>query len=189
MAQKVFLLHGLGGRIYSLWILAQILKFYNYDAILIGYPSKQYDLNNLLDIVSDKISQHADFNEPIKIIGHSYGGIIARNLHKKGWNISNIITISSPHHGAHILDCLPENMVRWICGPSGFDIMAQKRECVPPPHKYHTISTSWSVIDFDGRIDSQTMILDPKNNTHIPFSDHVLGQYDPRIIKSVLNHI
>ena len=70
-----------------------------YDVHCFDYKSRQYSNKTLLDL--DNLIKSIDYNE-IYLIGHSMGGLIARNyisnvdlLDKR---IKSIVTISTPHY-------------------------------------------------------------------------------------------
>jgi len=57
---------------------------------------------NVLSIQLEQLKKH--HNEPIILIGHSAGGVVARYLTvtRKDLNIKSLVTISSPHLGSNI---------------------------------------------------------------------------------------
>ncbi len=107
----IILLHGLGGFIgpdftaLSLKPMKSYLEFNNYiNVYIVKYPSDESSIDESLEHVDGELTKLVDKDtEEIIVIGQSMGGVIAFNLHTKGWNIKRSISIGSPLHGARLI--------------------------------------------------------------------------------------
>lgn len=74
-----------------------------------NYDSWKYTFREILDQLDRWISEiHRDFpNQPILLMGHSLGGLFARayagRSESRGFKISGIITLGSPHQGSKLV--------------------------------------------------------------------------------------
>ena len=183
----VFLLHGLGGHTSSLIPLSLFLQLMGYyNLYRIPYPVDYYDsIERSVDYVDEEISKIIDKNkEDIIIIGQSMGGVIANNLHKKGWNIKKNIYIGSPLHGANLLNqiesILPSNIIK-ILNKKPYNILKNKPREEEPPHPYHTISMGWFNSHYDGCVYREESMLNEINHIHLPWADHRTIFANPRL--------
>lgn len=141
---------------------------------------------NLNNYINEIIKNKED--ESIILIGHSYGGIVAKKIKHK--NIKHIITISSPHHGAYMAYIL--NKVSWFAkiyfGQIYEDIIGLSKEDIN--NSITTISTSLiPYLNFDGMVFTNEMKYDGIKNHHINFSYHGFQWLDIRIWRLLLNEI
>ncbi|MEL7468081.1 MAG: hypothetical protein AAFN27_06490 [Pseudomonadota bacterium] len=122
--RPVFLLHGLGRNPSSMWILRFHLRRAGLDAQTIGYPSTRLDLDGNVDFVRSELSQCSGA-EPIDLVGHSLGGVIARRLGLEDGHpeIGNIVQIGAPNLGSALADRMgPFWAIRRACGPTIADL-------------------------------------------------------------------
>jgi esterase/lipase len=203
----IILLHGLCGLIgnkftrLSLYPLKKYLEFNGYNNVhIISYPSNELTINKSVEFVSNEISNIANKEQKIIIIGQSMGGVIALNMHTMGWNIILSISIGSPLHGARLItqienyikNNLYETFSKYIIRmikKQGHTELQNKKIQNPPPHKYKTISLGWFNYEFDGCVYKDEAVIDEKHNLHLPWADHRTIFINPRLWFHVHNII
>ena len=107
----VFLIHGLGPTLATHPSLMPLEWYLNKNGYArthrVEYPVNELDLNEMLDYVDAEMVKHTDRdNDEVILIGQSMGGVVANNLHQKGWDVKYAIYIGSPLHGARLLNTL-----------------------------------------------------------------------------------
>lgn len=118
--KTVILLHGLHMHSWSMFYLIKIFKKQpNTEVISFGYHSTLYSDKVLdkLDSVVKKIPQGSE----IFFVGHSMGGLVAKNyLCKKKPDINaTLITLGTPHKGSKIGTTLIHSPFKFLMGRSG----------------------------------------------------------------------
>lgn len=205
----IILLHGLGGFIgpeftaLSLAPLKSYLEFNNYTNVnIVKYPSDKFSIEESLDYVDNEILKIANKEtDKIIVIGQSMGGVIAFNLHTRGWDLKLSLSIGSPLHGARLItqveerlkENLPENIFDYLhksikC--QGHIALQNKSIQEEPPHDYRTISLGWFNYDFDGCVYKDEAIINPDKNLHLAWADHRTVFLNPRLwyhVKKILN--
>lgn len=204
----VILLHGLGGfagpdlTALSLKPMKHYLEFNNYNNVhIVKYPSDESSIDESLDYVDREITKLASKeNEEIILIGQSMGGVIAFNLHTKGWNIKLSLSIGSPLHGAKLITQV-EDKLKELLSDDIFNYIHSKIKCPghialqnkgrqeEPPHDYRTISLGWCGYEFDGCVYKDEAIIDPEKNLHLAWADHRIIFLNPRLWYHVHNLI
>lgn len=120
----------------------------------------------------------------IVVIGQSIGGVIADNLHRKGWSIEKAIYIESPLHGANLLNQLEACLPTWVSNmfrKLPYEYLKTKEPEQEPPHAYKTISMgSWS--NFDGCVYRKEATLTEEHHTHLAWADHRTIFANPRFV-------
>lgn len=187
---SVVLLHGLGGNAWSLAPLALYLHAIGYTKTVVPtYKSDDFDnFNTLLNHVDESLQSQIDKDEEIIVIGQSMGGVVANNLHTKGWIVKGAIYIGSPLHGASLLKrletILPSKVVNVLKKPA-YEILKDKCRDPEPPHPYFTVSMGWFGTEFDGCVHKEEAVLDESRNHHLYWSDHRTAFADPRLFSQV----
>lgn len=187
---KVFLLHGLGASWKSGLTLAPLQLYLRHVAGFecverITYPADSADFERCLDCVDRKLAEFADkaAGEPIAVVGHSFGGVVANNLHRRGWRIETAIYVGSPLRGARVIDLaeslLPACVADLFRKPP-YEFLQQKAAEEPPPHPYWTVSMGWFWTGFDHCVHRDEATLDPTRNVHLPWADHATIVLNPR---------
>ena len=204
----IILLHGLGGFIsskftsLSLYPLKTYLEYNNYNNVhLIEYPSDQNSIEESLDYVDSEMCKVVNKkSEKIIIIGQSMGGVIAFNMHTKGWNIKLTLSIGSPLHGAKLIDQIECKLKDNLPGIV-FEFLHNKIKCPghialqnkekqdEPPHEYRTISLGWFGYECDGCVYKDEAIINPEKNLHLAWADHRTIFLNPRLWYHVHNLI
>lgn len=195
MDRPIVMLHGLGERPYSLAPLKYWLRYVGgytnihipkYQVADIHYDEAFDRLDKLLEEILDK-----ENDEPI-FIGQSMGGVMANNLHKRGWKIFKSITIGSPLHGArylNLLDSILPTRVRNYLYQDSYEYLMKKGRDEEPPHDHHAITMSLPFTSFDGCVHMDEGVLDSEKHTHISWSNHWAVFYGPRLMMIVLRLI
>lgn len=181
----IFLLHGLGSHTITFLPLVTYLKYKGYTTHAISYPvDKLSTIKESVDYVDQQISQIIDKNTEIIVIGQSMGGVIANNLHTKGYLIKKAIYIGSPLHGANLLNQLERTLptfIRNYFNKPPYDILKDKQREEEPPHDYNTISMGWFNSDFDGCVYKNETMLDSTHHKHFSYADHRTFFANPRL--------
>ena len=191
----VFLIHGLGPQVMTTSSLMPLEWYLNKNGYTrthrVEYPVNELDLNEMLDYVDDEMVKHADRDtDEVILIGQSMGGVVANNLHQKGWDVKYAIYIGSPLHGAKLLNTLDSILPTTIRDyffkkPYGY-LMSKERDEIPP-HDYHAITMSWPGTSFDGCVYQDEAMLEKDKHTHLRWADHRTIFFNPRLWITVEN--
>jgi pimeloyl-ACP methyl ester carboxylesterase len=118
----VIVIHGLGRTGFDMALLAKRLaKSFPQSRIhSFSYPSRSLSL----DEATEKLGRYVDSitrDIPVSFVGHSLGGIVARNLDLSGVctaPLHRLVTLGSPHGGATIARYLGRySLARTVFGP------------------------------------------------------------------------
>jgi len=189
----IILLHGLGSHVITLLPLELWLNYQGYtNTFKIEYPVDNMEFEEILEYIDNKFLQLFDKNKKIIVIGQSMGGVVANNIHKKGWKIKKSIYIGSPLHGANFINQLENILPTWFTNymyKTPYDFLKNKEKELEPPHQYHTISLGWGFSNFDGCVYKNETILNPNSHTHLSWADHRTIFFNPRLWITVTNLI
>jgi len=181
----IILLHGLGAHPITLLPLELYLNAMGYkNTHKLFYPVDKMYFDECLDYVDKEMEKIADKNKPVILIGQSMGGVVANNMHKKGWNVKNAIYIGSPLHGANLLNQLEAILpvsIKNMLYKLPYDFLKTKEREEIPPHPYKTISMGWAFSDFDGCVYKDEAILEDENHLHLQWADHRTIFANPRL--------
>ncbi len=99
---KVLLLHGLGRSSVSMRFMYLRLKTARFDAELMDYPSRAASISELTDILWEQLPDE----EVLNFVGHSLGGILAKNLMRRLPNDrrGRIVQLGAPNFGSEFAD-------------------------------------------------------------------------------------
>ena len=200
-APQVILLHGLGEHSWQMYplqlYLKQVGKFENvhrvdYKVNDVSYQESLDGLDAKLDKLLNKES------DKLIVIGQSMGGVMANNLHTKGWSCLKIVTIGSPLHGARLLTFLESKLPTFITNRlrrRAYDHLIEKAnkqmKDKKPPCDYHNITMSLPFCNFDGCVfvDEAKFDDDHENHTHLHWAHHTTVFFNPRLWICVLDKI
>lgn len=182
------LLHGLGCHPITLKPVEFYLRYHLgvQEIHNLYYPADKLTFDESLNYVDEEMSKVIKgdkANTPIVVIGQSMGGVIANNLHKKGWNIKKGIYIGSPLHGAKILNHPLSGL--FLTDKPLYHFLKHKDREKEPPHDYHTISMGWFCSNFDGCVYRDETTLDESKHTHLPWADHRTVFVNPRLFMHI----
>jgi len=127
--ELVILLHGLGLSSGMMLYLKRGIEHSGYKVVNIDYPSRAYNISDLLDVVNGILSQkHSSLEQFVKVhfIGHSLGGILARlwALEYRSTNLGCCIALGSPNRGSLLAKKLIDyRLVRGYFGPALPDLL------------------------------------------------------------------
>jgi pimeloyl-ACP methyl ester carboxylesterase len=152
--------------------LAWYLRWRGHNVICMAYDGGLEEFDTIVDRVTALT--------PVTIIGHSYGGIIARAAAAITPGCTAIM-IASPVKGARFIRVM-ETLVPWYFrGNKGYEFI-KTTKYVPDTLACHTISVGLPGFpDFDSCVyrDEATARLD--DHTHINWSEHRVAPLDPRV--------
>jgi len=99
---KVLVLHGLGRTSVSMRFLYLRLKTARFDADLMDYPSRAATISELTDMLFEQLPEEGKLN----FVGHSLGGILAKNLMKRlpPERRGRIVQLGAPNFGSEMAD-------------------------------------------------------------------------------------
>lgn len=121
----------------------------------------EYDSNNNMITVLDDIQKLVEnkTNQPVQLVGHSLGGVLAVALASRGLKTKSIVTMSSPFGGIGNF---------WPPKTIGYEMMKLKKFCKKPPtvpYKFF-VSTdghnSWLLAKNDGVVTITSQMAIPK---------------------------
>lgn len=182
----IILLHGLGSHAWSFYPIKSYLRYRGYTTVhTVVYPASDLDITDSVDYVDTELLNILHTRETsIVLIGQSMGGVIANNMHSRGWDVQMAIYIGSPLHGANFLHTLNRVLPDWIkrrLRRHAHDVLMNKDREEEPPHNYHTISMGWFNSNFDGCVYREETMLDESKHTHFRWNDHRAVFFNPRL--------
>lgn len=131
--EYVILLHGLGRTAKSMLKIESELKKNGYIVKNIGYPSRKYPIETLVEkYVSPAVSSCANA-KTIHFVTHSLGGILTRYYLDKNalQNLGKVVMLSPPNHGSEIVDKLGGFFLyKWWLGPA-FQQLSTRSDSIP----------------------------------------------------------
>ena len=185
MDTHIILLHGLGCSTWTLRPLKEYLLYQGHKNVsCLEYPADVMNFDETMEYVDTHLVDIVGKDKPIIVVGQSMGGVVANNLHKKGWNIQKSITIGSPLHGANLLNQLESILPTFVTTAlykKPYDFLKNKDKDDIPPHPYSTISMGWFCSNFDGCVYKNETMLEEENHTHLAFTDHRTIFASPRL--------
>lgn len=197
MEQTIILLHGMNCNWITMLGICIYLKKHNFIVHNIDYDASG-TLDECVDSASNSIYKIIkNKRRELTVIGQSLGGLVATRLYTKGWNVVKIITIASPLNGARLLTKVKENIPilyntfnRKIYNDleqlSNSDNKSIEYYNIPKCDIY-TISTSLPFTNFDGYLYVDETKLDDSKHFHIPYCDHRLINFNPKLYKHIYN--
>lgn len=137
---SVVLVHGLLRSAFSMGLLAHGLSQAGYRVHTVGYPSRPYDAEGLVERYLRPVVAGCDAGRPIHVVTHSLGGILIRvylQTHALPPG-SRIVMLAPPNHGSEVADTVRDwPLYRWLMGQVGQQLgtgpggIARRLEPVP----------------------------------------------------------
>lgn len=121
----IILLHGLGRTSFSMHFLGNYLEEQGFKIFNLDYPSTKYPIEQLLQNVTEQITQiKIESANQVHFVTHSMGGIITRFYLKKHQikNLGRVVMLSPPNQGSELTDSLKNNinfLYEFFTGPAG----------------------------------------------------------------------
>ena len=103
--ETVVVLHGISKTNAITYLLAKRIAAAGFEVYNITYPSTKYTINDLVDILNDKLLElNIDKKRKLNFVGHSMGGLLIRGyLNKyKPANLHRVVMIGTPNHGSEL---------------------------------------------------------------------------------------
>jgi pimeloyl-ACP methyl ester carboxylesterase len=128
----VVLLHGIFHSPYGMRGLATFLKNSGFEVLNLGYPSTQYTIQQLADIIHEKIAPFvASISGKIHFVGYSMGGLVIRAYMKKykPSNLGRVVMIGTPNKGSEVADFLRNfKIYQKLYGPAGQQLITDQEK-------------------------------------------------------------
>ena len=121
----VILLHGIARSKSHMEPVKEHLKKEGYDVINMNYPSTDFDLEQLVEILNYDLKSNLVQDKPVHFVGYSMGGILIRAyLDKyKPKNLGYVVQLASPNKGSEVADFVKNNyLYKEIYGPAGQEL-------------------------------------------------------------------
>lgn len=123
---KVILIHGIFNVKYCMAWVGHSLKKQGYEISLLGYPSTQYALADLVESIHTKIQKLTqNKTQPVHFVCHSMGGLLLRAYLEKYpvFNLGRVVFLATPNQGSELADFLSRfKLYRWLFGPAGLEL-------------------------------------------------------------------
>lgn len=137
--EAVILLHGMGRTRGMMRRLGEALSASGYAVANLGYPSLRASLPDhaaLVRSVAEGLA--ADGATTIHVVGHSLGGLVAREAMAcpapEGFRWGRLVTMGTPHRGAALADALAHlGLYRAVAGGCGQSVTTRAAASLPVP--------------------------------------------------------
>lgn len=140
------------------------------------------------DAIVERIASIVDQIEGrVVLVGHSYGGVIARSVaRRRGDRICTVVAIASPLNGAAMLDWMTANYPSLVNKSKGYELIRAIEPNVDiAPVKFYSVSVGRpGNPEFDTCV-YRSEATAPDGHAHIDWSEHRLAVLDPRVWQTV----
>ena len=127
--EKLVLLHGIARTKFSMWGIARHLKPSGYEVLNLGYPSRHFRLEQLVEYIHPRIREFAA-GAPVHFVVHSMGGLLVRAYLTRypETKIGRVVMLGTPNHGSEVADYMKDwRLYRWIFGPAGQQLVTHQQ--------------------------------------------------------------
>lgn len=160
----VVVLHGIARSNKHMDKLAKYLASAGYDVINLNYPSTDYKIAELTELINKDISKQVTENKPINFVGYSMGGLMVRALiHKYNYpNLARVVQLAPPNKGSEVADFIKDFWpYQKIYGPAGQQLITDQTE----------INDLFGKVNFELGIIAGNFTIDPISSSIIPGDD------------------
>lgn len=197
--QRVILLHGILRSPSHMRRMEKALVKKGYDVLNIGYPSSKHSIEELLEIIKDKIPAS---DKTTHLVGFSMGGVLVLELALSGFikNLGHVIQLAPPNGGSELVDKIGHwRLYQKLFGPAGAQLSVKHRGTLERPQAYdfplHIAagSAAWEPISWlimpkpnDGKVTVESTKI-PGHHTHRVFkTSHTYFPLSRSVIKYVI---
>ncbi len=127
----VIVLHGIARSSSHMEPIEEHLEKEGYDVINIDYPSTDFDLEQLVEILNYDLRSKLMEDKPVHFVGYSMGGILTRAYLDKYTpkNLGYVVQLASPNNGSEVADFVRNNyLYQEIYGPAGQELTTNNKE-------------------------------------------------------------
>ena len=132
MTDAVAVLHGIFQPAFTMRPLCRHLAGEGYSVINVDYPSTAHPIEELAEIVADRIDAHAaTVDGRLHLVGYSMGGLVIRAFlrDRVPVNLGKVVMIGTPNHGSEVADFLRSfPPFRYLYGPAGQQLITDQKE-------------------------------------------------------------
>ncbi|MDG4544357.1 MAG: alpha/beta fold hydrolase [Rickettsiales bacterium] len=149
----VVVLHGIARSKSHMEPVEEHLAKEGYDVINIDYPSTDYDLEQLVEILNYDMRSTLVEDKPVHFVGYSMGGILLRAYLDKyrPHNLGRVIQLASPNNGSEVADFVKNRyLYKKIYGPAGQELTTNNHQTLKLLGK---VSYELGVVAGNGTID------------------------------------
>lgn len=160
----VVILHGIARSNSHMKKLAVYLEKDGYDVINLNYPSTTYKIEELTEIINEKISKRVTDDKKIHFVGYSMGGLMVRALiHKYNYkNLGKVVQLAPPNQGSEVADFVKNFWpYRKIFGPAGQQLVTDQSAT---KHLFGEVSYELGIIAGNATIDPISSLIIPGEN-------------------------
>lgn len=196
----VVILHGIFRSSRHMRKLAAYLCLQGYEVLNLDYPSTEYKLEELVEIIWQDISARLTQDKPVHFVGYSMGGLLVRAVLSKFHppKLGRIVLLGTPNKGSEVADFLQNNyLYRKLYGPAGQQLITDQSSIQhlfkPVDYELGIIAGSWSIDPIssflikgndDGKVSIQSTKLEgmqdhiiiPTTHTWFPHNKEVQRQ-------------
>ena len=162
--------------------LAVRLRLAGHTVEVVLYDGETDGFDAIVASVADIVSTR--FDRPPVIIGHSYGGVIAREV-AATVPVESVVAIASPLRGARLIGWLAERFPWYFAGNKGYAMIDSITTPTDVDVPVYTVS-----VGLPGRPDFDSCVYrDEATHTdghvHVPWSEHRVAPLDPRVWSAI----
>ncbi len=119
------LLHGLARRFQSMRKVQVALEKEGYRVLNVSYPSRRFRVEELSEIVLEKVAAETVEADQIHFVTHSLGGILVRYIQQNLAfdKIGRVVMLCPPNQGSEVVDRLGGfRAFEWVNGSAGLQL-------------------------------------------------------------------